>query len=183
MGRPARRLFALLTIIAVLSFAVPEARGDGGDDHLRPRATVPTAAASASMLEPTPPISLAPSHPGAVAVPITLPLTLAAGALAVLALARSRRYTAFALVVLLAVLLVETGVHSVHHLGSRDETARCVHAAAAPHLVGPVGCPDGIAVVVHPVSDEVPSIAPETIRPWWHRLDASRAPPRLSVPA
>jgi hypothetical protein len=177
MGRPARELLALLTIVAVLLIALPEARGDGGGDHHRSRATVPAASASAPIPERAArPALPAASHRGDLAVPIAL-------ALGALALARSRRFTALALVMLLAVLLVETGVHSVHHLGSRDDPARCVHAAAAPHLVGPVGCPDGIAVGVRPASDAVTPAAPDAARPWSRRPDASRAPPRLPVPA
>jgi hypothetical protein len=72
------------------------------------------------------------------------------------AAAGSRRWAIMALGVALAVMLVETGVHSVHHLGNPQAAQRCVHVVATPHLVGPAHVLDDGRARLPSTTDEVP---------------------------
>jgi hypothetical protein len=60
---------------------------------------------------------------------------VAAMAVAMLLVARSRRAVAFACLALLLVVAFESGVHSVHHLGDQPD-ARCIVASASVHIGG-----------------------------------------------
>jgi hypothetical protein len=115
------------------------------------------------------------AQPGVVQIPWLL-VGLGGGLL--LALTRPRRALVVLLIVLLGVLAVENGVHSVHHLGER-QVAPCVVAAAASHLTLAI---DGGTPVLHaPVSMS----RPVTERSASHRFgpslgpDPARAPPAL----
>ena len=72
------------------------------------------------------------AQPGVVQIPWLL-AGLAGGLLLALTRPRPRRGLAVLLIVLLGILAVENGVHSVHHFGER-QVATCVVAAAAGHL-------------------------------------------------
>jgi hypothetical protein len=117
------------------------------------------------------------AQPGFVQIPWLL-VGLATGLLLALARPRPRRGLVVLLIVLLGILAVENGVHSVHHLGER-QVAPCVVAAAASHLAAAL---DGGTPVLHaPVSES----RPVTERSSSHRLgpslgpDPARAPPAL----
>ena len=60
---------------------------------------------------------------------------VAAMALAMLLVARSRRAVAVACLALLLVVAFESGVHSVHHLTDQPD-ARCIVASASAHIGG-----------------------------------------------
>jgi len=110
-------------------------------------------------------------------------LALIAAILGAVTMARSRRLTALALSGALAVLLVEAGVHSVHHLGNQSHSTHCVHATAAPHLVGPLSVPEGNVAALRRPGDRVASRDRDTVRTWSRRPDTARSPPSLSSPA
>jgi hypothetical protein len=141
------------------------------------RATV-TAAPPGTLLDliPAAPTVLR-AQPGVVQIPWLL-VGLGGGLLLALTRPRRRRALVVLLIVLLGVLAVENGVHSVHHLGER-QVAPCVVAAAASHLTLAI---DGGTPVLHaPVSVS----RPVTERSASHRFgpslgpDPARAPPAL----
>jgi hypothetical protein len=87
-----------------------------------------------------------------------------------------RRALVVALILLLGVLAVEQGVHSVHHLGGH-EAAACVVAASANHLTAALD--DGTPALPAPVSvsrspAEHPASGPLSLR---FGPDPARAPP------
>jgi hypothetical protein len=80
------------------------------------------------------PVSIAPAAPAPRALwPLAVPLALVALALSVVARRRAFR---IALVVLIAVFTVETGVHSVHHLADRQAATHCGVFMASAHVQG-----------------------------------------------
>jgi hypothetical protein len=128
------------------------------------------------------------STPAPVAAPLTFlvaatpeatpiwPLVAVLVAVALAALP-PRRAVAFALVLLLALFAVESGVHSVHHLADQQGAAQCVVAAASAHVHGlsldaPVDAlwlptPVGTVVVADPTRPGARLV----------RSDEGRAPP------
>jgi hypothetical protein len=109
--------------------------------------------------------------------PLFLLFGLASGLLVALAARwQPRRVLVLALVALLALFVVEAGIHSVHHLGERA-AATCAIAVAAGHLTlclddGPpvVSCgltPAGVVAEEHVASPAAPG----------RGLDLARAPP------
>jgi hypothetical protein len=149
---------------------------DPVDAHIG-RATVAAAPPSTLLdLIPAAPTVLG-AQPGAVQIPGLL-LGLAGGLLLALTRPRPRRGLVVLLIVLLGILAVENGVHSVHHLGER-QVAPCVVAASASHLAVAL---DGGTPVLHAL---VSVSGPVTERPALHRLgpslgpDPARAPPAL----
>ncbi|HEY7542154.1 MAG TPA: hypothetical protein VIF11_18580 [Methylomirabilota bacterium] len=94
-----------------------------------------------------------------------------------MAAAGFRRWAIMALGAALAVMLVETGIHSVHHLGNPEAAQRCVHAAATPHLVGPAHVSDDGRARLPSTRDEVPPPASNGSAVTFRRTAASRAPP------
>jgi hypothetical protein len=135
----------------------------------------------------------APATPVARPVPLTpavlraqpgggdVPWLLLAGAGAGLLLVgrpRPRRVLGLLLALLLVVLALEHGVHSVHHLGAH-EAAACVMAAGAAHLVvafdGEISMGRAPVIVLHAVVERPvdrprgPNLGP----------DPARAPPSL----
>ena len=92
-------------------------------------------------------------------------------------LAAPRRGPVAILAVLLAVLAIETGVHSVHHLADLQAASQCAVASASAHVHGAAGpiAPDGMLIAV-PVgtvaSFDVDRPGSRFIRP-----DEGRAPP------
>jgi hypothetical protein len=97
--------------------------------------------------------------------------------------ARSLRSSlAVALVVVLCAIAFESAVHSVHHLASEQEAARCSLASISTNLSADAG-PEPAADVLLPAS--TPSVAvAEPVAPGMppRRPHAGRAPP-LSLPA
>jgi hypothetical protein len=74
----------------------------------------------------------APAPPAAVTIWLAAVLTLALG----LGVVAPRRTLGLALVLVLGVLALETGVHSVHHLADRQAAAECAVASATAHVPG-----------------------------------------------
>jgi hypothetical protein len=89
---------------------------------------------------PSPALEEAPSRLAWSAAPAApLPAWTVLAALVVAGLAgarRPRRALALALVVFVAVLTLESGVHSVHHLADVDRGESCAVASASQHLSG-----------------------------------------------
>lgn len=87
-----------------------------------------------------------------------------------------RRTLVVALILLLGVLAVEQGVHSVHHLGGH-EAAACVVAASANHLTAALD--DGTPALPAPVSVSRSPVEHPASGPLSLRLgpDPARAPP------
>jgi hypothetical protein len=110
------------------------------EDALAP-VPAPTAIVAPAALPPVPtptvtPVSAerVPPTPG---IPTSgLALAAALGAAAVAVRRRPRLAIAASLVVLLAVFVFESGVHSVHHLGETGRSAACHVAATSEHLSG-----------------------------------------------
>ncbi len=92
---------------------------------------------------------------------------------------RSRRAVAGLVVILLSLFLFEGAVHSVHHLGDRSGTGRCVMESAASHLSGAVPDLDSIGP---PVATRDPEFLGEVFPPRAEPFgpDRDRAPPRIA---
>jgi|SRR6185369_4028880 len=163
---------ALVAVSLMLADSVPSAwahtgvvAGTAVAESTPPPAVLPVAA-PAPLVVPAPvtPTSLGP----------VIALILALGTM----LATRRRTLATALVPILVVLAVETGVHSVHHLADQKTAATCVVALASAHVHGTaepspavhdlwIAAPIGAVVAPAP---ERPGARP--LRP-----DEGRAPP------
>ena len=115
------------------------------------------------------------AQPPAAEIPWLL-VGLAGGLLVGALRPQPRRALVVALILLLGVLAVEHGVHSVHHLGGH-EAAACVVAASANHLAAALddGAPALPALVRVPRSPgEHPAPGPLSLR---FGPDPARAPP------
>ncbi len=135
--------------------------------------------AAAPPSAPLPMLPVVPSvlraQPPAAEVPWLL-VGLAGGLLLGALRPRRRRALVVALILLLGILAVEHGVHSVHHLGGH-EPAACVVAAAANHLT--VTLDHGTPALPTPVSASGPLAECPASHPLSLRLgpDPARAPP------
>jgi hypothetical protein len=116
-----------------------------------------------------------PAQPRTAPVPAALALVVTLVGL--VATAGFRRWVIMALGAAFAVMLVEAGVHSVHHLDNPEAAQRCVHVAATPHLVGPADVSDDGRARLPSTRDEVPPPASDSSAVRFHRTTASRAPP------
>jgi hypothetical protein len=124
-----------LAVVAVLlAGAVTSASA-----HVRPASTVeafeplidtPIDASTGATLSPARSAGSVP--PAAASLGLTFVLTLVLG----LGIVAPRRALVLALVLVLGVLAVETGVHSVHHLADRQAAAECAVAWATAHVPG-----------------------------------------------
>jgi hypothetical protein len=129
-------------------------------------------AAQAPLAAPV--VGPAPVLPGLAPLAPALALGLALAALALL-----RRHACVAgLALVLVVLALETGVHSVHHLADQQGAAECVVALATAQVHGTVEAPpedhgSWITVAV----GAVPMPAPERPGARPLRPDEGRAPP------
>jgi hypothetical protein len=96
-------------------------------------------------------------------------------------LARRRRSLALALAVGAVVLAFESGLHSVHHLDSPSDAARCAVAATATHSPGLLG--DVTAPLTAPGVWSTTRLETSDARPvpGLHRAFQSRAPPVSST--
>ena len=116
----------------------------------------------------------APSPPLAVAGAL---LALAA---MLVALGSRRRVLGLGLALVMLALSFEGAVHSVHHLGSSEES-KCAVAVAATHVQGTVGEP--VIAPAEPVYVGTASTVVEPVRgaaqPW--RAWRGRAPPSLPI--
>ena len=93
-----------------------------------------------------------------------------------------RRSLAVALVVVLGAIAFESAIHSVHHLASEQEAARCSLASASTNVSADVGPGPAVDVALSGSSSSV-AVA-EAVAPGVppRRPHAGRAPP-LSLPA
>jgi hypothetical protein len=176
-GRPRVRasLAALVVSLALAASATPA--------WAHPRAVVPAAAVETG--SPATPVALPAAAPPAPVVPAPVwpqpgPLAPAA-VLAIalgLALTARRRALVTALALVLVVLAVETGVHSVHHLTDQRGAADCVVAMASANVHGTAASPPAVYApwIPGPVGAVV---APAAERPGARPLrpDEGRAPP------
>lgn len=99
------------------------------------------------------------------------------GALMLAAAWRPRRAVAVALVLVVAVLTFETGLHSAHHLGQANDVATCVVAWMSTQLSADVvdatfEPPPTPVVETQVAALAAPAVAARNIAP-----DAGRAPP------
>jgi hypothetical protein len=94
----------------------------------------------------------------------------------VLALRRLRNALAIATVLAAIVLVFESGVHSVHHLGDDHAASQCVVASASTHLAGTPAEPPSFEALRVLSIDRPPIAVVVTVRQS-SRPDASRAPP------
>jgi hypothetical protein len=176
-----RRTLAAPTIVTIVGVLILGAATSAWA-HVRP-----TAVADASLTEAPKRVLDAPTWPehplalntGAAAPPapatlaLTVVLTLALG----LGIVAPRRTLVVALLFVLGVLSVETGVHSVHHLADRQAAADCAVASATAHVHGvtQVTAPDAIWVAT-PIG-LAPLLAVDRLARRPGRPDAGRAPP------
>src|SRR5262245_61576415 len=135
MGRSARvvaRLTSPTLLICVLLLVCPAWAHDAAPS--RPPQVALSLQGLPSSPSPAPaPQAIASAHGSPEAVgPWSLLLLTSIAILA--ARTRPRRLVAGVLVVVLVVFSVETAVHSVHHLGAREEASRCEVASIAGHL-------------------------------------------------
>ena len=163
-----------LSIIAGLLILAGALLPGPAEAHLG-RATV-AAASPSTLLDLIPVAPTVPrAQPGVVQIPWLL-AGLAGGLLLALTRPRPRRGLVVLLIVLMGILAVENGVHSVHHLGGH-EAAACVVAASANHLTAALD--DGAPALPAPVSvlrspAEHPASGPLSLR---FGPDPARAPP------
>jgi hypothetical protein len=175
-----RGLLALLAIATgFLLVAPPGALGHGPGRGAAPRIPTLTETVTGEEVAETP---ATPSTNG-VGLPIPIALALGATALGALTAARSKRMTALALGGALLVLSVETGIHSVHHLLSPSDVARCGYATAASHLVGSLDVTDRAVATPPPAvtAAVTPTVEVASTRP--RQPGSVRSPPSLSSPA
>jgi hypothetical protein len=162
-----RRAVILLIALASLALLLPA----GAHAHLG--GTAPAVQLAPRLDLSTTAVHAAPP----VAGPWPLTLGVVAGLLAGLAARRQpRRALVLALVALLAVFAMESGIHSVHHLGERAAST-CAIAAAAGHLAL---CLDGGSPVVSLSLAPAGAVADEHLAPPAApglRPDLARAPP------
>ncbi len=88
-----------------------------------------------------------------------------------------RRPLALALVLIALLFTFESGVHSVHHLGSPSEATHCVVALAATHCLGVVGGMGLSADAALSGPGVIVRGRAETLSSEPHRAFRSRAPP------
>jgi hypothetical protein len=137
--------------------------------------------AVAAAADPGPASDVTRSAPTLVAASASAPPVIALVVLAVLLAAVAvspRRALVVALVLVLAVLTFEAGVHSVHHLG--DAQPACTIAAVSAHVSGiSVDSPDASARASDP-SDPLALPPPAPVRATTLAPHESRGPPSSS---
>jgi hypothetical protein len=109
------------------------------------------------------------------ASPLALTLVLASALAA--AFVQPRRTLVVVVAALLGVLAVESGVHSVHHLGDHEAAEGCAIASVSGQIHGAEqpGAPDGACIVSVSTLASVPDVDRPGRRPL--RPDEGRAPP------
>jgi len=187
MARHPRRLLVLLMVLVATSALLGSATTALAHVRSVP-ATPPVAQESAPAVTSSVTASPAPDiAPGGATIrsgPIlaqssTAPLwaALLLALLAGVTLLAPRRVLIVALVLVLAVIAVEEGVHSVHHLADQRAASHCAVAAASAHVQGaaePIAVPE--VWIPTPIATVVAS---EPDRPGSRPLrpDEGRAPP------
>ncbi len=177
-GRP--RVRALLVALAIgLALAASATPVWAHPRAVAPAAAVGTAPPAAPVTLPAPAAPPAPAGPAPAAQPMGPLAPFAALAIALgVALAAPRRTLVAALALVLVVLGVETGVHSVHHLADQRGAAECVVAIASANVHGTAASPPATQALWAP-SPVGSIVAPAPERPGARPLrpDEGRAPP------
>jgi hypothetical protein len=163
----------ILTLVGLLLLGTVTSAGA----HVRP--VLLAEAPAIDMPEPAAPpggpqlAAPAPPAPATLGLTVVLTLVLALGIVA------PRRTLVTAIVLVLGVLTVETGVHSVHHLTDRQAAADCVVASATAHVHGAtdVTAPDAIWLPTPLGIAPLLTVDRPAGRP--SRPDAGRAPPAV----
>jgi hypothetical protein len=172
-----RRVYALLAAL-VVGLAASATSVSAHPRVVTPLGTVEVVPAAAT-IAPVPAVPPAPAVPAPAAPPMRpLPPSVALAVALGVALTARRRVLVTALALVLVVLAVETGVHSVHHIADRQGAADCVVAMASANVHGTAASspmahalwiPGPVGAVVAP-APERPGARP--LRP-----DEGRAPP------
>jgi hypothetical protein len=134
MLRGCSRTLAAATTLAVVAVLLAGAVTTASA-HVRPASTVeapepPIDASTPAALSPARSEGSVPPAPASLGLTFVLTLVLGLGIVA------PRRALVLALALVLGVLAVETGVHSVHHLADRQAAAECAVAWATAHVPG-----------------------------------------------
>jgi len=162
-------LVAVVLAAALLGVAAP------GWAHPRPAISV-EAPLPVELAEPLQVSAVVTASAPTPAFPVGLALLLMVVGLAA-AIVAPRRALALALMLVLSVLAIESGVHSVHHLGDGPAAAQCAVAWVSGHTHG-AAQPDlpHVAWMTTPVgATPVADVAPRASRSL--RPDEGRAPP------
>jgi hypothetical protein len=171
MSRPTRGLAVLAALLVTLALAASAWAHPGlgvppaGTEQASASVSALVAASAAVPAPKTPPLD--PLGPA-------LPLAVLLGA----AMTVRRRLLVTALALVLVVLAVETGVHSVHHLADRQGGSECVVALASAHVHGTAEPPPALhdTWIAVPVGAVV-ALTPERPGTRPPRPDEGRAPP------
>jgi hypothetical protein len=172
-GQP-RRLVVLALLLSTLVGLGLAASATTAWAHSRP-APLPPVADEIAPAPPAAPVpDPAPAPPGK--APLAPAIAVGLG-LAAVALLRRRACVA-GLALVLVVLALETGVHSVHHLADRQGAAECVVALATAQMHGTAEAPpaDHGSWITGPVG-AVLAPAPDRLGTRPLRPDEGRAPP------
>jgi hypothetical protein len=169
MDRSRLRALIALAVLALVGLAVVGSVSPASA-HTRPMplveeppASVAAVAVAATSAEP----------PGPATIWLALVLTVFLG----VAVAVPRRALVVTLALVLVVFVLETGVHSVHHLSDRQAASQCVVASASTHVQGTEqpDAPDGVSVATPIGAMPTPDFDRPGSRPL--RPDEGRAPP------
>jgi hypothetical protein len=171
-----RRTLAASTILAIAGVLILGA-SSVASAHVRPASVTEALGPLIDVPEPAAPLlargSDSPAPPAPAALWLMFVLTLVLG----LAIVAPRRTLVLVLVLVLGILAIETGVHSVHHLGDRQAAADCAVASATAHMNGATEpTPPDVTRVPTPV-ESVPLFAVERPGRRPSRPDEGRAPP------
>lgn len=162
----------LLATLGGLGLAASATRAWAHDRPVPPSPVVTEIAVPAPLAAPV--AAPAPSPPEM--APLAPAIALGLGLAAVVLLRPRASVVGLALV--LVVLALETGVHSVHHLADQQGAAECVVALATAQMHGTVEAPpaDHGSCIAVPV-DAVLGLTPERPGSRLLRPDEGRAPP------
>jgi hypothetical protein len=181
--RHGRRTLAAAILVAAIAVAAGSAPAWAHPVRSPERSAQETPVATADIVsDERQPVSPDPGAPtDESAPPVGVALAFIAIAALLVVVGRRRRLMTLGLALVTLVLAFETGVHSVHHLGSPQDASQCAVAVATTHVQGTVGEP-----VVPPSAPFYAGTAPfvrEPVRlasPTWLAW-RGRAPPFLSI--
>jgi hypothetical protein len=132
MRSPSRILLLVLALLVAASLAAPGLVS--AHVRLPESPATPASSAATAVAADARPLGIVAAAPAPRPLwPLAAGVGLAALTLAVVA---PRRTFGVALVVVLAVFAVETGVHSVHHMADQKAATQCVVSAASAHVQG-----------------------------------------------
>jgi hypothetical protein len=168
-----RRARALITlsVLALVGLALVGSVSPASA-HTRPMPLVEQPPAAVAVVA----VAAPPVEPPA---PATIWLALVLTVFLGVAVAAPRRALVGTLALVVVVLALETGVHSIHHLSDRQAASQCAIASASAHVQGteqPVA-PDGVRVATPIGAVATPDFDRPGGRPL--RPDEGRAPPAV----